>query len=244
MPTIKIYWFWLKHPMGFNRSCGPLSDTLQADAWLFPLYRKWPDHVGRFWPIEKAVNTLSFPPGPAFWSIRVVLWLLFFRSAPSSFPQGRGYLLGACFGESLVIRLHSEIDQIHLSIEAQCDHLFYQWVYLNGSWLLLIWYWNIGLWNGLWYPNFSFVLKYESWIPIMTKAEGSQGPFNQYGIWPHLKLGFGIWPHLKLGFGIWAHLKLGFGDSRTPPYTPLQVHWKLWYRKSTVSIFHSYVSYM
>ncbi len=53
-----------------------------------------------------------------------VLWLLFFRSPPSTFPQRRGYLLGACFRESLIIRLHSEIGQIHLSIEAQCDHLF------------------------------------------------------------------------------------------------------------------------
>ncbi len=35
---------------------------------------------------------------------------------------------GAYFRESLVIRLCTEIGQIHLSIEAQCDHLFYQWV--------------------------------------------------------------------------------------------------------------------
>ncbi len=27
---------------------------------------------------------------------------------------------GVCFRESLIFRLHSEIDQIHLSIEAQC----------------------------------------------------------------------------------------------------------------------------
>ncbi len=49
----------------------------------------------------------------------------FFRSAPSTFPQRRDYLLGASFRESLVIRLYSEIGQIHLSIEAQYDHLFY-----------------------------------------------------------------------------------------------------------------------
>ena len=78
--------FWLKHHKGFNRACGPLSDTLQAGALLFPCYRKW--------------------PVPAFKSIWVVLWLLFFRCAPSTFPQMRGYLLGACFRESLVIRLH------------------------------------------------------------------------------------------------------------------------------------------
>ncbi len=41
----------------------------------------------------------------------------------------------ACFRESLVIRLHSEIGQIHLSIEAQCDHhthilvLGWEWLY-------------------------------------------------------------------------------------------------------------------
>ncbi len=40
----------------------------------------------------------SFPPVPAFGSICVVLWLLFFRSAPSTFPQRTGYLLGAFSG--------------------------------------------------------------------------------------------------------------------------------------------------
>ncbi len=111
MRTIGFTAFGWNTIKGFNRSCVPLSDTLQAGAWLFPRYRKWPDHVGRFWPIESAV-TRSFPPVPAFGSIWVVLWLLF--------PQRRGYLLGVCFLESLVFRLHSEIDQIHLSIEAQC----------------------------------------------------------------------------------------------------------------------------
>ncbi len=28
---------WLKHQSSFNRKLGPLSDTLQAGAWLFPL---------------------------------------------------------------------------------------------------------------------------------------------------------------------------------------------------------------
>ena len=32
----------------FNWSCGPMSDTLQAGAWLFPHSRKWPDYVGKF----------------------------------------------------------------------------------------------------------------------------------------------------------------------------------------------------
>ena len=78
-----------------------------------------------------AFNTRSFPPVPAFGSIWVVLCLLFFRSAPSTFPlciYGEVTFHGACFRESLVIRLHSEIGQIHLSTEAQSDHLFYQWM--------------------------------------------------------------------------------------------------------------------
>ncbi len=29
---------------------GPLSDTLQAGVWLFPPFRKWRDHVGKFLP--------------------------------------------------------------------------------------------------------------------------------------------------------------------------------------------------
>ena len=54
------------------------------------------------------------PPVPTF-----VLWLFVFRSAPSTFPL-HSPPFGVCFRESLVFRLDSEIDQIHLSIEAQC----------------------------------------------------------------------------------------------------------------------------
>ncbi len=74
-------------------------------------------------------NTHSFPPVPAFGSIWVVLWLLFFRSTPSTFPQVGGYLLGTFFRESLVMRLYSEIGQIHLSIEVQCGSV---WKFVNS----------------------------------------------------------------------------------------------------------------
>ncbi len=57
-----------------RRKPGPMSDTLQAGACVF-----LPTHVSH-----------SFPPVPASGSIWVVLWLLFFRSAPSTFPQRRG----------------------------------------------------------------------------------------------------------------------------------------------------------
>ena len=70
--------------------------------------------MGRF-----AVNTRGYSPVPAFGSIWVVLWLLFLRSAPSTFPLQQVTLCGVCFWESLVFRLYSVIDQIHLSIEAQ-----------------------------------------------------------------------------------------------------------------------------
>ncbi len=48
----------------FNRKPGPLSDALQAGAWVFPPFQKWLDHVGKFWL-----------PVPTFGSIWVVLWL-------------------------------------------------------------------------------------------------------------------------------------------------------------------------
>ncbi len=80
---------------------------------------------------------LYFPATVITWSIWtnhrstyrstwVVLWLLFCRSAPSTYPNKRSTLQGPFreFGESLVVRLYSEIDHLHLSIEAQCvSHL-------------------------------------------------------------------------------------------------------------------------
>ena len=47
-----------------------------------------------------------------------------------TFPQRRGYLLGACFRESLVIRLHSELGQIH--------HSFCNWIRI--LFLVRIWF--------------------------------------------------------------------------------------------------------
>ncbi len=69
------------------------------------------------------------PPVPAvgYGSIGVVLWLLCFRSAPSTFPQKTGHLLRGHFWESLVFTnfrfsvVHSKIGQIHLSIEHGLD---------------------------------------------------------------------------------------------------------------------------
>ena len=44
------------------------------------------------------ITWASFPPVPTYGSIWVVLWLLFFRSAPSTFQKRRGHLLGAISG--------------------------------------------------------------------------------------------------------------------------------------------------
>ncbi len=61
------------------------------------------------------------------WCTWVVLWLFCFRSTPQ-----RSLILGPLsmvhFGESLVNRLYSEIDQTYLSIEAQCvRHHYPRW---------------------------------------------------------------------------------------------------------------------
>ncbi len=57
----------------------------------------------------------------------VVIWLFCFRSTPQR-SLIYGPLSRVLFGESLVNRLYSEIDQIHLSIEVQCvSHYYPRW---------------------------------------------------------------------------------------------------------------------
>ncbi len=93
MPTsIKIHWIGMKHHKGFNRSCGPLSDTLSSGQY-----------------------------GLCF-------GYCFSGPLPLRSHHGQVTLRGTCFRESLVIRLYSEIGQIHLSIEAQCGTPVFLWV--------------------------------------------------------------------------------------------------------------------
>ncbi len=62
-------------------------------------------------------------PVPTYGSTWVVLWLLFAGPLPLC-SLTNGPLFRVRFGESLVIRLYSEIGLLHLSIEAQCvSHL-------------------------------------------------------------------------------------------------------------------------
>ncbi len=56
------------------------------------------------------------------------LAFVFSGPLPLRSHHGQVTLRGACFLESLVIRLYSEIGQIHLSIEAQCGTPVYLWV--------------------------------------------------------------------------------------------------------------------
>ncbi len=72
-------------------------------------------------PIKSALarhSGVQVPVVPAtYGSTWVVLWLLFCRSALCSLSHGP--LSRVHFGESLVVRLYSEIDHIHLSSEVQ-----------------------------------------------------------------------------------------------------------------------------
>ena len=79
------------------------------------------DHVINL-PIN--IGTYHIQPHGCTW---VVLWLFCFRSTPL-----RSLILGPLsrvhFGESLVVRLYSEIDHTYLSIEAQCvSHHYPRW---------------------------------------------------------------------------------------------------------------------
>ncbi len=101
------------------------SGLCQSHCRLVPLFSPLSEYQVITW--FKSANqfipyTRIMPPVPTYGSIWVVLWLSCFRSAPSTFPQKTGHILWGHFWESLVFRLHSIIGQIHLSIEAQCDH--------------------------------------------------------------------------------------------------------------------------
>ena len=74
-----------------------------------------------FKPMPINIGTYNIQPYRCTW---VVLWLFCFRSTPQR-SLIYGPLSRVLFGESLVNRLYSEIDQIHLSIEAQCVSPYY-----------------------------------------------------------------------------------------------------------------------
>ncbi len=70
--------------------------------------------------LDQSANQDWYLPVPTYGSTWVVLWLLFCRSAPSTFPVTWSTLKGPAFRGVPSHRLYSEIDHIHLSSEAQC----------------------------------------------------------------------------------------------------------------------------
>ncbi len=98
-------------------------DLCQAPCVQVPVFSR---HRGHMVSLDQSqalftkstANKDWYLPVPTYGSTWVVLWLLFFRSAPSTLPNKWSTLQG--FGESLVVRLYSEIDHLRLSIEAQC----------------------------------------------------------------------------------------------------------------------------
>ena len=88
--------------LGSNQSCGPLSDIL---------CRKWPGHVGKL--NQKSTHMAS---SSSYLRVNIGCALaIVFQVRSLQVPP-----FEVCFRESLVFRLHSEIDKIHLSTEAQC----------------------------------------------------------------------------------------------------------------------------
>ncbi len=69
--------------------------------------------------LRSAANQDWYLPVPTYGSTWVVLWLLFCRSAPSTFPVTWSTLTGPFRGVPS-LRSYSKIDHIHLSSEAQC----------------------------------------------------------------------------------------------------------------------------
>ena len=107
MRTANVHWFWLKHQSSFNRKLGPLSDTLQAGAWLFLPFRKWPDHF--LW-LTKTNSQYG-------------LWFCYCFSGllPLRSHKGQVTFLEPFAG---VINHLDYTRKLAKSILAQCDHLF------------------------------------------------------------------------------------------------------------------------
>ncbi len=94
-PLIVLGYHW-----DSKRSYGPLPDTLSPGACIF------------------------LPQGSP-WGLHGLCFGFCFTGPLPLRSLTNGPLFRVHFGESLVVRLYSEIDHLHLSIEAQCvSHLF------------------------------------------------------------------------------------------------------------------------
>ncbi len=127
--------FWTTLLIGILRSAVGMTHTLRSDLWWTIPFRLL---LGQFWVTPRIPHDQASPsqthrcPGvsgsyPTCGCTWVVLWLLFSGPLPL-----RSLILGPLsrvhFGESLVVRLYSEIDHTYLSIEAQCvSHHYSRW---------------------------------------------------------------------------------------------------------------------
>ncbi len=105
----------LGYPLDSKRSYGPLPDTLCPGACDFPPQHAQGSH-GQFGPITGFVGSFQFLPT----GLHGLCFGYYFSGPLLLCSLTNGPLFRVCFGESLVFRLYSEIDHIHLSIEAQC----------------------------------------------------------------------------------------------------------------------------
>ncbi len=108
IPTNKIHPIGLKHHLGFNRSYGPYGHTVSR-CLIFPALpevKTQSTHVASF------SSYLRVNMGCAL--------AIVFQVRSLNVPNITGYPTWSLFPGVPSFRLHSEINQIHLSIEAQC----------------------------------------------------------------------------------------------------------------------------
>ncbi len=118
MPTVKIHWIGLKHHKGFQSIVWTFVRHTLSRCLTFPALPE----VAR--PSGQVAFTQFLPSG----QYGLCFGYCFSGPLPLCSHHGQVTLRGACLRESLVVRLYSEIGQIHLSIEAQCGTPVYLWV--------------------------------------------------------------------------------------------------------------------
>ncbi len=115
-------------PSGFQSIVWTFVRHTVSRCLIFPRSRKWPRSRGQNGPIASIVNTRGFLQFLTFGSIWVVLWVLFFRSTPSTFHLD-SQPFGVCFRESLVLIYYTQKSTIStLALKLSVAPLVYLWV--------------------------------------------------------------------------------------------------------------------
>ena len=115
---------------GFNHPCTFVRRT--ASRFLtFPALQEVAWSHGQ---VSKQANTRSFPPVPAFMSIWVVLWLLFFRSAPLRSHKGEATFLEPVSWSPKSLDYTQKSARSILALKLSVAHLFtYGWPPHRGT---------------------------------------------------------------------------------------------------------------